>query len=173
MASPAKTSDVAAKWNPHGDGHMAEASKLQQVGKAAEDSSSSKSMLAGVGVPNQCLWGLESQITACGGWSPKSLHVLSCLVMGSSRIADLSEAVYVACGAMATHRISVWFEHVESCANVADGGSRAGVSDPVAENMGIQLTQLEWPKLDGNFVSVTKMKQEIVGSLIGKGVIRP
>ena len=102
-----------------------------------------------------------------------NVSVLSCLVMGSSRITDLSVSGYVACGAMATHRLSVWFEHVESYANVADGGSRAGDTDPVAGQMGIHLTQIEWPKLDGSFVSVTKMKQEIVGSLIGKGVIRP
>ena len=56
---------------------------------------------------------------------------------------------------------------------IAGGQSRAGVSNPFAENMGIQLTHLEWPKLDGNIVGVTKMKQEIVGSLIGSGLIRP
>ena len=33
----------------------------------------------------------------------------------------------------------LWLEHVQSASNVTDGGSRVGISDPVAKNMGTCL----------------------------------
>ena len=44
--------------------------------------------------------------------------------------------------------LSCWWEHVDSHANVADGGSRIGTGDLVAANLGITLTEvpmIDWP----------------------------
>ena len=46
-----------------------------------------------------------------------NMSVLSCVVMGSSGVADLSMTSFIACGAIAKHKLAVWFEQVESDAN--------------------------------------------------------
>ena len=39
----------------------------------------------------------------------------------------------------------VWFEYVPSNSNIADGGSRQGVTDPVAKAAGFALSEGAWP----------------------------
>ena len=46
---------------------------------------------------------------------------------------------------MAKRSVRAWWEYVPSASNIADGGSRTGVRDPVAASVGIALTQLPFP----------------------------
>ena len=54
------------------------------------------------------------------------------MVMGSSKAADISNVMYATTLPLAKHKITTWGEHVESAANLTDGGSRLGLSFPVA-----------------------------------------
>ena len=40
---------------------------------------------------------------------------------------------------------SVWVEHVDSGANPTDGGSREGVSHPLAKLLGVSVVQRDFP----------------------------
>ena len=46
---------------------------------------------------------------------------------------------------LARLRTAPWWDHVESAARPSDGGSRTGVSDPVAAALGFVLVQAEFP----------------------------
>ena len=46
---------------------------------------------------------------------------------------------------LARLRTAPGWDHVESAANPSDGGSRTGVSDPVAAALGFALVQAEFP----------------------------
>ena len=74
-----------------------------------------------------------------------NLGVLSALVSGRARIADLGTVIHAFHLSMAHLDSTVWFEHVESPANCFDGGSRVGASCPVAQELGIALTRREFP----------------------------
>ena len=39
----------------------------------------------------------------------------------------------------------MWLEHVDSRANPTDGGSRVGVSDPLAAALGVELKAVPFP----------------------------
>ena len=57
-------------------------------------------------------------------WFLDNLGVLSCYSKGSSVVADVGCVVHAALLSMAKHRIYSWYEHVDSKANIADGGTR-------------------------------------------------
>jgi len=71
-------------------------------------------------------------------WFIDNLGVLSCLCNGSSTVADISCIVHATLLAVAGLRSAVWWEHVDSKANLADGGTRG--SARFAEALGIPLT---------------------------------
>ena len=95
------------------------------------------------------------------------MAVLCGLVAGNSRELDLAKSVFLTATVAAHIRSSVWWEHVDSPANIADGGSRIGVSDPVAKEMGIKLTQIPWPTGGSNLPLLpTQLLQEIIGQVL-------
>ena len=46
---------------------------------------------------------------------------------------------------VAAYRLLAWYEHVDSAAKVADGGSRLGTKDPLARSLGITLREVALP----------------------------
>ena len=57
-------------------------------------------------------------------WMIDNMGVLCCYYKGSSEVADISCITHAALLAMAALRIQSWYEHVESAANLANGGTR-------------------------------------------------
>ena len=75
------------------------------------------------------------------------MAVLSCLILGRSRELDLGAltfGIHLRCFHLGT---APWWEYVRSGANVSDGGSRVGVTDPVAAALGIRLRPVSFPAL--------------------------
>ena len=92
-----------------------------------------------------------------------NMAVLSALVVGNSRVLDLSLPVYTVAMRSTMLNCSPWREHVDSAANIADGGSREGIIDPVAAKLGIRLHHVQWPSVNGKYLSVRDIQQEIIG----------
>ena len=63
----------------------------------------------------------------------------------SSEVVDFGTVVHAAHLHIAAYGLLAWFEHVDSAANPADGGSRLGVRDPVASLMGVTLREVHLP----------------------------
>ena len=76
-----------------------------------------------------------------------NLGVVFCAVKGDSAAIDLACMSRALCMRTLELRATVWFEYVESEANIADGGSRCGVECPVSREAGIQLREVPCPKL--------------------------
>ena len=77
-----------------------------------------------------------------------NLGVLSSFCKGASSIGDYDAIVHTVMLQSAHLNLSMWWEHVDSDANIADGGSRIGVSDPVAAAAGVKLkdvAMIAWP----------------------------
>ena len=73
--------------------------------------------------------------------------VISCLCKGSSVVHDFGCIIHAIHLGLATLGVSAWFEHVDTHANAADGGSRG--SSAVAQALGITLLNKPsplWPK---------------------------
>ena len=77
-------------------------------------------------------------------WFVDNLGVLSCFVKGSSHSADVGAIVYATLLATASLRLRVWWEHVESAANLADEGTRG-----VFTTCGVDLVQRQLPHMPG------------------------
>ena len=74
-----------------------------------------------------------------------NLAALSGFVNGHSQVHDLS-SIYAGAGVAArAFGLAPWFEYVPSPSNIADGGSRIGIADPVARLAGISLSPAEFP----------------------------
>jgi len=76
-----------------------------------------------------------------------NLGVVFCAVKGDSSAIDLSCMSRALCMRTLALETTVWFEYVESEANIADGGSRCGVECPVSREAGIHLREVPCPKL--------------------------
>ena len=74
-----------------------------------------------------------------------NLPLLSALCKGSSSVVDFGCVVHAIHLHVASLGLLAWYEHVDSQANIADGGSRVGVEDPVARRMGIRLAEVQLP----------------------------
>ena len=74
-----------------------------------------------------------------------NLSVLSCLILGRSRELDLGALTFGIHLRLFLLGTAPWWEYVRSGANVSDGGSRVGVSDPVAAALGISLRWVPFP----------------------------
>jgi len=73
------------------------------------------------------------------------------LIKGSSRREDLSamsSAIHVE---LVRSECRPWFDYVETRSNSADGGSRVGLTDPIAAQLGIKLVQLRLPAFPAGF----------------------
>ena len=78
-----------------------------------------------------------------------NMGVVCGLVSGSSSTEDFGAILTAVHLAMAARGAPLWTEHVDSGANVADGGTRTGASCPMAKALGISLPTVEvppWPK---------------------------
>jgi len=76
-------------------------------------------------------------------WFVDNLGVLSCLCKGSSTVADISCIIHAILLSIAACRAMTWWEHVDSAANAADGGTR--MSSEVSDALGILLRDLPLP----------------------------
>ena len=97
----------------------------------------------------------------------ENLALLSALRKGSGTVADFGCLVHSLHLQLAGLQCRAWYEHVDSNANVADGGSRVGPSCPEAKRLGIDLIKVplpHWPKrpLDAG-------PEHWLGSMGGKG----
>ena len=57
-------------------------------------------------------------------WFIDNMGVLACYTSGSSVVADISRIVHAMLLCSARLKLKSWFEHVDSKANLADGGTR-------------------------------------------------
>ncbi len=60
----------------------------------------------------------------------------------------------------------MWYEHADSPANIADGGSHEGVTDASARRMKITLESFSLPKADGQFLTLIEIQQQIIGEWV-------
>ena len=51
---------------------------------------------------------------------------------------------------VAAYRLLAWYEHVDSAANIAAGGSHLGVEDPLARSLGVTLHEVVVPPWPAN-----------------------
>ena len=77
--------------------------------------------------------------------------VLYAIVNGVAKHTDLGTTIHGLHLRLNSLHAACWFEHVASWSNIADGGSRVGVSDVTAANFGIVLEQVDMPALPRNF----------------------
>ena len=78
-----------------------------------------------------------------------NMGVVCGLVSGSSSTVDFGAILTAVHLAMAARGCALWTEHVDSGANVADGGTRAGADCPPARALAIDLPTVEvppWPR---------------------------
>ena len=80
-----------------------------------------------------------------------NMCVLHSIVNGTSKARDLAAFSYAAHVCMASSKAAFWFEWVESHSNIADGGSRVGVEDDLARQLGIPLMSISMPTLPEGF----------------------
>ena len=81
-----------------------------------------------------------------------NLPALSGFVLGHSKLLDLCSLYMGTTARCAFLRTAWWFEYVPSDSNLADGGSRVGLRDPIAAAAGVTLSQgvfpTDWPCFD-------------------------
>jgi len=94
-----------------------------------------------------------------------NMGVLCSLVVGHSKVVDLSVPIYPTVLLLAQMRAKVWWEYVDSNANIADGPSRDGVLDPVCRNLKIPVHKCDWPKRDAKYKLLADITQEIIGRI--------
>ena len=81
-----------------------------------------------------------------------NMGVLCNIVNGSSRQLDAGTMTFALHLRLAALNTTCWWEWVESEANCSDGGSRVGLTCPVAKALGIVLTEKQFPELPINFM---------------------
>ena len=87
-----------------------------------------------------------------------NMGALSASVCGHSTAEDVATIAYTTQLFLARLRCAGWFEHVDSDANIADGGSRTGCMDLMASELNIPLTHHDWPTTtNGLPIMITQM----------------
>ena len=94
-----------------------------------------------------------------------NVGVLCSLVVGHSRVVDLSLPIYSTILRVAGLKATVWWEYVDSNANLSDGPSRDGISDPICKSLGIPVLQYDWPSIQGVPVPLKVLCGEIIGEI--------
>ena len=74
-----------------------------------------------------------------------NMAVLSGLTVGTGRVADLGTILHATALHLVNLNCQAWWEHVDSAANPADGGSRVGVCCEIAKLLGTELREYEFP----------------------------
>ena len=82
-----------------------------------------------------------------------NLGIFSALIKGRSSVLDLSPILLAWDLQLCKAKVSVWFEHVESKANCADGGSRVGTACPIAKQLGLSLQEIQFPEWPADVMS--------------------
>jgi len=80
-----------------------------------------------------------------------NVGVIFNLVKGAASSRDLASLSYAVHLLWCQHQITPWVEHIASWSNLADGGSRVGVSDPVAAAASVRLLQVPPPTLPSSY----------------------
>ena len=83
---------------------------------------------------------LKSQSVICYG---DNMGVIHAIVNGICKARDVSAFVLALQHKIVNLKCSVWWEYVASASNLADGGSRDGISCTMAESLGIPLKFVE------------------------------
>ena len=81
-----------------------------------------------------------------------NMGVLCNIVNGASRQLDAGTVTFALHLRLASLRSSAWWEWVESESNCSDGGSREGVTCPVAKSLGITLREVDFPAIPLDFM---------------------
>ncbi|CAK0836238.1 unnamed protein product, partial [Prorocentrum cordatum] len=90
-----------------------------------------------------------------------SLLLLLAVCKGSSKVVDFGGLVHAIHLLTASLRLLAWWEHVDSAAIIADGGSRCGNAGRVARRLGIRLKTVEFPP------RLADMRQVPANTLLG------
>ena len=98
-------------------------------------------------------WGKELQGTSAIFFID-NMGVLCNIVNGSSRQLDAGSLTFALHVRLASLNLACWWEWVQSESNCSDGGSRVGITCPVARHLGIQLVHIPFPSLPANFTSL-------------------
>ena len=80
-----------------------------------------------------------------------NMSALCALVTGSCKAPDLAGLASGMHLGLAKRSVWAWFEFVDSAANPADGGSREGVDDDLARQLGVPLRLVSFPLLPQGF----------------------
>ena len=80
-----------------------------------------------------------------------NMGVLCNIVNGASRAEDADTLIFALHLRMAKLRVRGWWEWVESESNCSDGGSRVGITCPLAKQLGIPLVEVPFPFIPPNF----------------------
>ena len=84
-------------------------------------------------------------------WFIDNLGVLASLAAGGSRVHDFGNAIHSVLLSIANLRAKVWWEHVDTHANPADGGTRSSAT--VANSLGIELVAKPLPPWPDDIMS--------------------
>ena len=76
---------------------------------------------------------------------------LCAMVKGGSTRSDLAGLANGMAVGLVEKDCRAWMDFVESESNSSDGGSRVGITDSLAKDLGVQLIQLELPPLPKGF----------------------
>ena len=71
-----------------------------------------------------------------------NMGVLHSIINGASKSRDQGTLVHAYSLKIVQLKSQLWLEHVQSASNVTDGGSREGITDPVAKALGVVLSDV-------------------------------
>ena len=91
-----------------------------------------------------------------------NMGVIYNIVNGASRSRDLGTVTHLLHCKLVELSVYPWWEYVESWSNCADGGTRAGLSDPVARSLGITLREVPALTLPASFPWLTPDEADII-----------
>ena len=97
------------------------------------------------------IFGKEQLRSAASSFFIDNLTGMCSLIKGSSRKEDLSSITTGIHIGLVEIESRPWFDYVETKSNSADGGSRIGLIDPVARQLGITLRQHQLPAFPVGF----------------------
>ena len=73
-----------------------------------------------------------------------NMGVIHSIVNGAARAIDLGVVTHALHRKLANLKADFWWEYVASASNISDGGSRIGITCPLAKEAGIHLTYVDF-----------------------------
>ena len=99
-----------------------------------------------LGMPLCAHGGQASVWQKLAGLCAPTVGGLLCAHGGQASVrTDLGSIAFGVHLCLAKRAVRAWWDYVPSASNIADGGSREGVTDPVAAAAGISLRQVGFP----------------------------